>query len=121
MILTEAVPILGMGGMMVPLKHILTISTENLSQKDLALGPVNTLIVLHLGVSLLIQHWIELAILFEDYYKSLTYLSLKYVFRQGYPDEYRANRGSYTDYYADYPNHYNYAGVNYIITAQVGC
>lgn len=35
------------------------------------------------------------------------------IFRQGYPDEYRANRSAYSDYYADYSKHYNYAGKNH--------
>ncbi|XP_074545957.1 protein transport protein Sec16A isoform X3 [Halichoeres trimaculatus] len=34
--------------------------------------------------------------------------------RQGYPEDYhRANRSAYTDYYADYAKHYDYAGYNY--------
>ncbi|KAM6975820.1 protein transport protein Sec16A isoform 2-T2 [Tautogolabrus adspersus] len=34
--------------------------------------------------------------------------------RQGYPEEYqRANQSAYSDYYADYAKHYDYAGYNY--------
>ncbi|XP_029940468.1 protein transport protein Sec16A isoform X2 [Salarias fasciatus] len=34
--------------------------------------------------------------------------------RQGYSDEYhRANRSAYSDYYADYPKHYDYSAYNY--------
>ncbi|XP_035804927.2 protein transport protein Sec16A isoform X3 [Amphiprion ocellaris] len=34
--------------------------------------------------------------------------------RQGYPDDYhRANRSAYSEYYADYPKHYDYGGYNY--------
>uniref|UniRef100_UPI0037E8DDFC protein transport protein Sec16A n=1 Tax=Semicossyphus pulcher TaxID=241346 RepID=UPI0037E8DDFC len=34
--------------------------------------------------------------------------------RQGYSDEYhRANRSAYSDYYAEYAKHYDYAGYNY--------
>ncbi|XP_022054257.2 LOW QUALITY PROTEIN: protein transport protein Sec16A [Acanthochromis polyacanthus] len=34
--------------------------------------------------------------------------------RQGYPEDYhRANRSAYSEYYADYPKHYDYRGYNY--------
>uniref|UniRef100_A0A3Q3AFR0 Protein transport protein sec16 n=1 Tax=Kryptolebias marmoratus TaxID=37003 RepID=A0A3Q3AFR0_KRYMA len=34
--------------------------------------------------------------------------------RQGYTDDYqRANQSAYSDYYADYPKHYDYGGYNY--------
>ncbi|XP_041825408.1 protein transport protein Sec16A isoform X5 [Melanotaenia boesemani] len=34
--------------------------------------------------------------------------------RQGYSDDYhRANRSAYSEYYADYPKHYDYGGYNY--------
>lgn len=37
-------------------------------------------------------------------------------FRQGYSEDYqRQNRSAYGEYYADYPKHYDYRGMSYLL------
>lgn len=40
-------------------------------------------------------------------------ITLYFPQRQGYPDDYqRANQSAYSDYYAEYPKHYDYGGMS---------
>lgn len=50
-------------------------------------------------------------------YRWFLYLNSPFVYflcRQGYPEDFhRANQSAYSEYYADYAKHYDYAGMNH--------
>lgn len=50
-------------------------------------------------------------------YRWFLYLNSPFVYflrRQGYPEDFhRANQSAYSEYYADYAKHYDYAGMSH--------